>query len=192
LGENQVLSIYSIKVKTIDGVESDLEDLKGKVLLVVNVASKCGYTSQYKGLQRLHEKYHEGGLQILGFPCNDFSKQEPDLEPAIKQFCETNYKLAFNLYSKIQILGTTPHPLFKLLQEAQLKSKTPSELSLFTIFRNIKYMISQKKIPSAHQVQWNFHKFLVNKKGIPVTHFSSQTDPEDSALTSRIEEELKN
>ncbi|MCX6165743.1 MAG: glutathione peroxidase, partial [Ignavibacteriae bacterium] len=109
------INIYDITVKTIDGIDKPLSDYKGKVILIVNVASKCGYTPQYEGLQKLYEKYKDKGFEILAFPCNDFGSQEPGSNEEIKQFCSSNYNVTFQFFSKIKVLGNEKSPLYSKL-----------------------------------------------------------------------------
>ncbi len=151
------------KVKNIDGEEVDLSTYKGKTVLIVNVASKCGLTPQYKGLENLYEKYQDKGFVILGFPSNDFLWQEPGSDQEIKQFCELNYKVKFPLFSKIKVK----------------KGKDQAEL--------YKYLTSPETNPGFDgDIEWNFQKFLVNKEGKVVKRYSPRTTPEE------IEKELPN
>jgi glutathione peroxidase len=157
------MTIAAIAVKTIDGQEKSLSDYTGKVLLIVNVASYCGYTPQYAGLERLHKRYKEAGLLVLGFPCNDFGAQEPDSNSDIVQFCQRNYGVSFDLFDKVHAKGTQQHPLY-----AHLTSKA---------------------IPPG-EVSWNFEKFLVNKNGEVVARYRSSVGPESSELIAAIEKAL--
>lgn len=143
---------YSLKAKGIDGKEKTLEEYKGKVVLIVNTASKCGFTPQYKSLQELYEKYNDSGLEILGFPCDQFAHQEPGDDNDIKQFCSLNFGVNFPLFSKVNVNGPEAHPVFKYLR---------------------------KKLPGAigDSVKWNFTKFLIDRDGNPVKRFSPTTDP---------------
>lgn len=113
------MSVYEFKAKTIGGKEISLSEYKGKALLIVNVASKCGFTPQYSGLEKLYEKHKGQGFEILGFPCNQFGKQEPGTEAEIKKFCEVNYKVTFPLFSKIEVNGPGTHPLYKFLKQGK-------------------------------------------------------------------------
>jgi len=160
-----VSSLYSINVKTIDGEEINLSAYKGKVMLIVNVASKCGYTKQYKELEALYRKYRDKGLVVLGFPCNQFGGQEPGTNEEIKKFCTSNFSVSFPMFEKIEVNGENTHPLYKLL-----KDEKPG-------------FIGTKSI------KWNFTKFLVDKKGNVIDRFASQTNPE--SLTYDIEKLLK-
>ncbi|NQY20059.1 MAG: glutathione peroxidase [Campylobacteraceae bacterium] len=146
------MSIYDIEVKDIDGNIVSMSNYKGKTLLIVNVASKCGFTSQYEGLEELYETYKDQGLEILGFPSNEFSKQEPGNEEEIKSFCSLTYDVKFDLFSKIEVNGDNESPLY-----AYLKDKSGG------LFGN--------------KIKWNFTKFLVNKDGIVVDRFAPITKP---------------
>ena len=146
------MSIYDIEVKDIDGNIVSMSKYKGKTLLIVNVASKCGFTSQYEGLEKLYETYKDQGLEILGFPSNEFSKQEPGNEEEIKSFCSLTYDVKFDLFSKIEVNGEHESPLY-----AYLKDKSGG------IFGN--------------KIKWNFTKFLVNKEGVVVDRFAPITKP---------------
>jgi len=158
------MSAYDFRVKTIDGKEISLENYRNKVLLIVNVASQCGFTSQYQGLETLYKKYKEKGLEILAFPCNQFGKQEPGNEAEIKSFCELNYKTTFPLFTKIDVNGKETHPLY-----AYLKSE-------------------EKGILGTEGIKWNFTKFLVGRNGKVLSRFAPTTTPE--ALAPSIESAL--
>jgi glutathione peroxidase len=156
-------SFYSYSMKNIDGADVSLENYKGKVLLVVNTASKCGYTPQYEGLQEIYEKYSEQGLEILGFPANNFMGQEPGTDEEIKEFCSTNYSVAFPMFSKVSVKGKDQHALFS-------------------------FLTSQENPDFTGDIKWNFEKFLVDKKGQVVDRYASTTTPE--SLASIIEKHL--
>ena len=145
-------SIYSIEVKTINGKEIQLSEYQGKVLLIVNTASKCGFTPQFESLQKLYDKYSDKGFSVLGFPCNQFGEQDPGSDAEIQSFCSLNYGVTFPMFSKIEVNGANAHPLFKFL-----KAKSSGFL-----FKRIK---------------WNFTKFLVDRQGNVVKRFSPATDP---------------
>ncbi|MDF2671832.1 MAG: bsaA [Clostridiales bacterium] len=155
------MSIYSITAKTIDGDDQSLKDYEGKVLLIVNTASKCGFTPQYKELQALYEKLGNQKFEILGFPSNQFANQEPGKSEDIKSFCEINYGVTFPLFEKIEVNGTNAHPLFK-------------------------HLVAQKKGIMGDAIKWNFTKFLVDSKGNVVDRFAPTTNP--SKLEERIVE----
>jgi len=147
-------SVYDFKATTIDGDEQPLADYKGKALLIVNVASKCGFTPQYKGLEELYEKFQDKGLVVLGFPCDQFGHQEPGDEEEIKNFCSLNYDVKFPLFSKIDVNGANTHPLYKYL-------KTEA-----------------KGLLGSESIKWNFTKFLVDKDGNVVRRYASTDTPQ--------------
>lgn len=149
------MDIYSIEVEDIDGKTLSMEKYKDRVLLIVNVASKCGYTGQYEGLQTLHEKYADKGLAVLGFPCNQFLSQEPGTEEEIKDFCSLEYGVEFDMFSKIDVNGEDTHPLYRYLKE-----HSSGFLGIDTI-------------------KWNFTKFLVDRKGKVVQRYAPSVKPED-------------
>lgn len=153
--------LYNISVKDIDMNSVDLRSYEGKTLLIVNVASKCGFTPQYKDLQNLYEKYQEQGLEVLGFPCNQFGAQEPGTNEEVKSFCDLNYNVSFRMFDKIDVNGSNASPLFKYL-----KHESPG-------------------IMGTEAVKWNFTKFLVNSDGKVVKRFA----PKDGK--SEIEPELQ-
>jgi len=154
-------SIYDISAVDYKGEEQTLSQYKGKVVLVVNTASACGFTPQYKGLQSLYEKYKAQGLEILAFPCNQFKQQEKGSNDEIKQFCDLNFNIQFPLFSKIDVNGENTHPLFEIL-----KTKAPGILG-------------------SKSIKWNFTKFLVAKDGQVIKRFSPATKPEN------IEKDIK-
>lgn len=153
---------YDISLRTLDGNAASLADYRGKAVLVVNVASKCGLTPQYTGLQALHERYAARGFSVLGFPCNQFGAQEPGTAEQISDFCSTNYGVTFPLFEKLAVNGPDRHPLYvELTQVADGAGK-------------------------AGDIEWNFEKFLITPRG-EVTRFRPKTKPEDPALVSAIE-----
>jgi len=157
------MSIYEIEVKDIDGKTQHLDKYKGRVMLIVNVASQCGYTGQYAGLQKLHEKYESRGLSVLGFPCNQFLSQEPGTEEEIKNFCMTNFGVTFDMFSKIDVNGNNTHPLYKHLKENAGGFVTDT-------------------------IKWNFTKFLVDKEGRVIERFAPSVTPQE--LEAEIEKLL--
>lgn len=159
-------SVLDFTMKDIDGKEVALSQYRGKVLLIVNVASRCGNTPQYAGLQSLHEKYGKDGLVVLGFPANEFGSQEPGSDEQIKEFCTTEYNVTFPMFSKIIVKGEGQHPLYALLT-------SPEGSGQF-----------------AGEIKWNFAKFLVGRNGKVVGRFEPKTKPDDPALTAAIEAEL--
>ena len=147
-------SVYDFSAETIAGNDKELSDYQGKVLLVVNTASKCGFTPQFGGLETLYEKYKDQGLEVLGFPCNQFKSQDPGSNGEIAEFCQVNYGVTFPMFSKIDVNGADAHPLYKFL-----KSEMPGILG-------------------SEGIKWNFTKFLIGKDGSPVQRFSPQTRPD--------------
>ena len=143
-------SIYDLSVKDIDHQEISLEKFKGKTLLIVNVASRCGFTPQYTGLQSLYEKYKDKGFEILAFPCNQFGSQEKGTNDEIKEFCSSEYNVSFTLFDKIEVIGDNASPLFKKLTQ-----------------------------DAGREIQWNFTKYLINKDGDFVRGFGTQKKPEE-------------
>ncbi len=176
--------IYEIPVKTIDGQETNLGEYKDKVLLVVNVASKCGLTPQYEGLEKLYENYRAQGLEVLGFPANNFMGQEPGTEEEIKDFCGTNYNVQFPLFSKISVKGGDQHQLYHYLTE----TKPETDVNDGGLEEKLKGYGSVRSQPS--EVLWNFEKFLVGKNGEIAARFAPDVTPDDERLTAKVEEEL--
>lgn len=162
--KKEVTGVLSHKVKSLDGKDVDLAKYRGKVLLVVNVASRCGYTPQYDGLQGLHKKYGEKGLAVLGFPCNQFGKQEPGTSTEIAEFCKSTYGVAFDMFEKVEVNGEGQCGLYRDLTSATAKFPGP--------------------------VKWNFEKFLIGKDGNVVARFKSGVEPDSAELTKAIEAEL--
>ncbi len=179
------LDIYTVPITRIDGNIGSLADYRGRVLLVVNVASKCGLTPQYEGLQKLHEKYAGQGLEVLGFPANDFAGQEPGTDAEIRGFCDKNYNVAFPMFSKIQVTGPDKHPLYAELIAQQPSSRGDGKRE----FRQglIDYGIQPNGEP---ELLWNFEKFLIGQKGEVVARFSPNTLPDSSEIQQAIESEL--
>jgi glutathione peroxidase len=157
-------SLDQIPVKDIDGKDTSLKAYQGKVLLVVNVASKCGLTPQYKGLEAIHEKYKEKGFSVLGFPCNQFAGQEPGSNEQIKEFCASTYKVTFPLFDKIDVNGPNRHPLYEAL--------------------------AGKDSPYPGDIKWNFGKFLIGRDGKIVKRFEPRTTPDSAEVTQAIEAAL--
>lgn len=155
------------KMKSLDGKEIDLSQYLGKVVLVVNVASKCGLTPQYEQLQDIHKKYSEKGLAVIGFPCNQFGAQEPGTPDEIRQFCTKNYDVTFDLFAKVDVNGEEACPLYKYLTSLETK---PAEKG---------------------KISWNFEKFLINRKGEVVARFAPRTKPDDPEVIKAIETELE-
>src|SRR5215469_1763297 len=162
-GSAKVPAALNFTMNSIDGKPVDLGKYQGQVVLMVNVASQCGYTPQYAGLEELHKKYAAKGLRILGFPSNDFGEQEPGTNGEIAQFCKQNYGVEFDMFSKIVVRGQGQAPLYK-------------------------YLTSLPKFPG--QVDWNFEKFLIGRNGEVIGRFKSEVEPTSSQMTSAIETAL--
>jgi glutathione peroxidase len=160
------LSLYDIPLTTLDGQPGSLSDLAGKTLLVVNVASKCGLTPQYNGLERLHERFAERGFAVVGFPCNQFGGQEPGTVEEIAQFCSASYGVTFPMFEKIDVNGPRRHPVY-------------TELTALPDGGG-----------DAGDVQWNFEKFLISPDGKPLARFRPLTDPESAEVVEAIEAAL--
>jgi|SRR5579871_4078617 len=158
------MSVYEYSARTIDGQEQRLSNWRGQALLIVNVASRCGYTPQYAGLEELYRRFRARGFAVLGFPCNQFGHQEPGDEAEIRTFCTTQYEVSFPLFAKIDVNGPNAHPLYRYLCK-----QLPGLLGLKTI-------------------KWNFTKFLISPTGEPVRRFAPADKPED--LAEAIEEQL--
>ncbi len=159
-------SVYAFSAKSIDGKLVNISDYKGQLVMIVNVASKCGFTPQYKDLETLFRKYKDKGFIVLGFPTNDFGGQEPASNEEIKKFCKVNYDVTFPLFEKLPVKGTAKQPLYKFLTE-----QSGSEFT--------------------GEIAWNFVKFLVNSEGKVIGRFGSSTKPLDKKIISKIEEQLK-
>lgn len=157
-------TIYKIPVKDIDGKDTSLGAYKGKVLLIVNVASRCGFTPQYKSLEAIHEKYKQKGFMVLGFPCNQFGHQEPGTNEQIKQFCSTTYNVTFPLFDKIDVNGPNRHPLYVALAGPQS--------------------------PFPGDIKWNFNKFLIGRDGKIIQRFLHSTKPDSPEVIAAIEAAL--
>jgi glutathione peroxidase len=158
-----VSDLYDVPIHTLQGKDSSLAPYKGKALLLVNVASKCGLTPQYAGLQKLQDTYGDKGFSVLGFPCNQFLEQEPGSPDEIAEFCSVNYGVTFPLFEKIDVNGPNRHPLYD-----ELTTKADSE-------------------GAAGDIQWNFEKFLVSPAGEIVARFRPGVEPEDKALVDAVE-----
>ena len=186
------MQIYDFSIKSLEGIELDVSRYKGHVLLIVNVASLCGFTSQYKELQLLHLKFSRKGLSILAFPCNDFSGQEPGSGEEIRDFCNINYGISFEMFGKIKIRGENSSSLFNYLENLNFPVARPRKLKakLFQIFTLIQFWLKEKRFPRSGEVTWNFHKFIIGKNGRIAGPFSSDSDPFDVKLISCIKREL--
>ena len=151
------MDIYGFSARTIDGGEQSLADYRGQVLLVVNVASKCGFTPQYAGLEALYRQFQPQGFAVLGFPCDQFGHQEPGDEAAIREFCSLTYEVSFPLFAKIEVNGDAAHPLYQYLKKAR-----PGLLGL-------------------ESIKWNFTKFLIGRDGVPLRRYAPTDKPESLA-----------
>jgi glutathione peroxidase len=176
--------IYEIPLKTINGQETSLSEYKDKVLLVVNVASKCGLTPQYEGLEKLYEENRDRGFEIIGFPANNFLGQEPGSNQEIKEFCETNYNVQFPLFEKISVKGDDQHPLYRHLTE----TKPETDVNDGGLEENLKGYGSVRSQPN--EVLWNFEKFLVGRNGEIVARFAPDVAPDDRRLIEKVNAEL--
>ena len=178
-------ALYDIPLSTIDGRPTTLAEHKNKVLLVVNVASKCGLTPQYEGLEKLHNKYAPKGFSVLGFPANDFAGQEPGTPEEIKSFCSTTYGVSFPLYEKVSVKGDARHPLYKELMAEKPMARMKQG---GTLIENLtKHGLAPK---NDTDVMWNFEKFLVSRDGKAVARFAPDYAPDDDTITKAIESEL--
>ncbi|HEX9919614.1 MAG TPA: glutathione peroxidase [Pyrinomonadaceae bacterium] len=159
--------MYDFTLKDAKGKDVKLSEFRGRVVMLVNVASKCGYTPQYDGLQKIYERYREQGFTILGFPANNFGAQEPGTDEQIQEFCRINYGVTFPVFSKISVKGDDKHPLYKYLTERETNPDFAGE------------------------IKWNFNKFLVARDGRILARFDSADKPEDAKVTQAIESALK-
>lgn len=178
-------AIQDVPLKTIDGKAASLGDYAGKVLLVVNVASKCGLTPQYEGLEKLYETYRERGLEVLGFPANDFREQEPGSNEEIQSFCTTNFGVQFPMFEKITVTGAGKHPLYDALTRAVPTAKAKPGEDFRARLKG--FGIEPEPEP---EVLWNFEKFLVNRKGEVVGRFAPDVAPQDELVVKAVEAEL--
>ena len=165
--EKEVKSIYDFALKDINGKEVKLDQFRGKVALIVNTASKCGYTPQYEGLQKIYDQHKDQGFIVLGFPANNFKGQEPGTDEEIKEFCSLRYNVTFPMFAKISVGGEDKHPLYKYLTEKETNPQFAGE------------------------IKWNFNKFLVDKNGRIIARFDSGDKPESDKVVQAIEQALK-
>ena len=174
-------ALTDISVKRIDGTPTTLGAFKGKVLLVVNVASECGLTPQYDGLEKLYEKYAKQGLEVLGFPANEFGAQEPGSNKEIQEFCKTKFGVKFPMFEKIVVKGQGIHPLYEtLIAEAPRVTTVPGS----------KLAAKADATPGKQDIHWNFEKFLIGRNGKVVGRFSPDMKPDDATLVKAIETAL--
>ena len=160
-------SVYDFTMKDIGGIDVKLEKYKGKVVMIVNTASRCGYTPQYEGLQKIYDQYKDRGFVVIGFPANNFMGQEPGTEKEIKEFCTLKYNVTFPMFSKISVTGTDQHPLYGFLTNKKTNPEFGGDIS------------------------WNFNKFLIGRDGKVVGRWGSKDKPEDPAVTTAVEKELQ-
>lgn len=178
-------SVYGFSVKRINGASATLNGYKGKVLLIVNVASECGLTPQYDALEKQYEKYHEKGFEILGFPANEFGAQEPGSNNEIQEFCRSKFGIKFPMFEKVVVKGEAQHPLFRFLTEKKpdaILGEGPSfeeKLNGYGITR-------EKK----NDILWNFEKFLIDRAGKVIARFSPDLTPDDPLIINAIEKAL--
>lgn len=176
--------LYEIPLRRIDGAETTLADYRNKVLLIVNVASKCGLTPQYEGLEKLYQANRSQGFEIVGFPANNFLGQEPGSNEEIQEFCETNYKVQFPLFEKISVTGDDQHPLYQHLTEI----KPDTDVNDGGLEENLKGYGHKRSTPG--EVLWNFEKFLVSRDGEIVARFAPDVTPDDPRLVEKVKTEL--
>ena len=181
-------TVYDFEAKTIDDETVRLDKYRGKVLLVVNVASKCGFTPQYEALQALYEKHADEGLVVLGFPCDQFGHQEPGTESEIKTFCATKYAVTFPLFSKIEVNGPNAHPLYKHLRSEQAGSFGKDVPGSDMLYNHLEKTMPE--VLGTDAVKWNFTKFLVDRKGNVVKRFESAETPQaiEPEIVARLNE----
>lgn len=182
---NEAMSILDIPVRRISGEETRLGEYRGKVLLVVNVASKCGLTKQYEALEKLYRDYRDRGLVVAGFPANDFRAQEPGSNEEIQNFCTSTFGVDFPLFEKITVVGKDKHPLYNELIAAQPKAISTSEQPFSDKLKG--YGIEPNEAP---EILWNFEKFIVDRNGKVTARFAPDTAPDDPALVGTLEKEL--
>lgn len=179
-------TIYDFKAVASNGKEIDFRQFEGKPMLIINTASKCGFTPQFDGLEKLNEKYRDRGLVVIGFPCNQFAQQDPGTDSEIEGFCRMNYGVTFQIMKKVDVNGSEAHPVFVWLKEQApseeyhgMKAKAASAM-----FKTI-----SKSVEKESDVKWNFTKFLVSRNGTTVQRFAPTTEPDQ--LEAAIEEVLK-
>ena len=186
----QTSGIYDITVKDIDGSDVSLANYKGKVLLIVNVASKCGLTPQYEGLEALYQKYKDQGLEILGFPCNQFLGQEPGTNEEIQSFCSLNYKVTFPLFDKIDVNGEAESPLYAYLKKQAPFKGYPEGAEEFAAQLDQIHQKTGTGFDQGDAIRWNFGKFLVSKDGKTILRFEPMVTPDmmEEAIQKMLEE----
>ena len=168
------MTVHSFQSNLSNGEEVGLDTFKGKVLLIVNTASKCGLTPQYEGLEKLYDTYKEKGFTVLGFPCNQFGEQEPGTDEEISSFCSLNYQVEFPLFQKIEVNGENAHPLYQYLREQAPEEEIDVNSTLYKHLQN-----KAPELLEGSTIKWNFTKFLIDQEGIVVKRFSPVTTPEE-------------
>jgi glutathione peroxidase len=179
-------NVYEFKVKKINGTPASLGDYEGKVLLIVNVASKCGLTPQYDALEKTHEKFHDKGFEVLGFPANEFGAQEPGTNAEIQEFCSTKFGVKFPMFEKIVVKGEGQHPLYNYLTTTKPEATSPQGSAFEEKLKG--YGITRTK---KSDILWNFEKFLIGRNGTVVARFNPDVTPDDPVVTKAIEAALK-
>lgn len=181
------MNIYDYKFTDINGKEVALKDYKGKVLLIINIASKCGFTPQLEDLEKVYKKYNKDGLEVIGFPCNQFLSQSPENNHDLNKFCKLNYGVTFNLSEKVEVNGVNAHPVFNYLTKAfPFKGFNKENNSV-----KIVYSVLQEHYPEylvGDSIKWNFTKFLIDREGNPVKRFEPDVEPMD--MIGDIQKEL--
>jgi glutathione peroxidase len=178
-------AVYDVPLRRIDGAAASLGDFKGKALLVVNVASACGLTPQYEGLEALYERYRDRGLEVLGFPANDFGAQEPGSNAEIADFCSTRFHVEFPMFEKITVKGPAKHELYRRLIAAQPRAADRAGHDFRATLRGYGVPIDDET-----EVMWNFEKFLVGRDGTVLARFAPDVPPDDPALVAAVEAAL--
>jgi glutathione peroxidase len=174
------MSVHSFQANLSNGEEVSLDTFKGKILLIVNTASKCGLTPQYEGLEKLYDTYKEKGFTVLGFPCNQFGGQEPGTDEEISSFCSLNYQVEFPLFQKIEVNGENAHPLYKYLREQAPEEEIDTNSALYKYLHE-----NAPELLKGSTIKWNFTKFLINQEGKVVKRYSPTTTPDE------IEKDIK-
>ncbi|MBC7691141.1 MAG: glutathione peroxidase [Methylotenera sp.] len=179
-------TVYEFSVKKIDGATAELKDYQGKVLLIVNVASKCGLTPQYDALEKIHEQYHAQGFEVLGFPANEFGAQEPGTNSEIQEFCRANFGVKFPMFEKIVVKGPGQHPLYNFMTETKPEATSPEGPAFEDKLKN--YGVNRAK---KNDILWNFEKFLISRKGEIIARFNPDVTPDAAVVTAAIEAALE-
>ena len=168
------MSVHSFQANLSNGEEVSLDTFKGKILLIVNTASKCGLTPQYEGLEKLYDTYKEKGFTVLGFPCNQFGGQEPGTDEEISTFCSLNYQVEFPLFQKIEVNGENAHPLYQYLREQAPEEEIDTNSALYKYLHD-----NAPELLKGSTIKWNFTKFLINQEGKVVKRYSPTTTPDE-------------